>query len=70
MNKIEKLPCFNKLREDFRKAVDEFTKEVETALPCDYNEDDECTGYDEGDNDHNMALEAAIQSALDAVSGY
>ena len=70
LNKIERLPCFNKLREDFRKAVSEFTKEVELALPCDYDENDECTGFDEGDTDHTMALEASIQSALDAISGY
>ena len=62
LNKITKLPCYNKLKEDFRKSIDEFTS-------CIVDSSSE-TGYDEGDTDHDMAFNAAIQEAIDEIVGY
>lgn len=44
----KKLPCYNKLREDFRNAIHEFT----TCI----SDSSEEIGYDEGDTDHDMHI--------------
>jgi hypothetical protein len=62
LSKITKLPCYNKLKEDFRKSIDEFTSCVEGSSSQ--------TGYDEGDNDHNLAFNSAIQEAIDEIVGW
>lgn len=67
LNKITKLPCYNKLKEDFRKSIDEFTS-------CVLDSSAE-TGYDEGDTDHNMAhllnhLIFLLKDAIDEIVGW
>lgn len=52
--KISKLQSYNKLRNDFKSLVDHFTSSLE-------NED----WIDLGDSDHVLAVNAAIQEALD-----
>jgi hypothetical protein len=62
LDKMVKLPCYNKLREDFRSAIHEFT----TCLSDSSAE----IGYDEGDSDHDMAFNAAVQQAIDEIVGW
>jgi len=62
LHKIKQLPAYNKLKEDFRKSISEFTSEVNSSA-------DEI-GYDEGDTDHDMAFSAAIQEILDEIVGW
>lgn len=61
LDKMVKLPCYNKLREDFRNAIHEFTTCISDSSEI---------GYDEGDTDHDMAYNAAIQQAIDELVGY
>ena len=60
LHKIKQLPAYNKLKEDFRKSISEFTREVNSSD----------TGYDDGDTDHDMAFHAAIQEAIDDLVGW
>jgi hypothetical protein len=62
LDKMVKLPCYNKLREDLRGAIQEFT----SCLSDSSSE----IGYDEGDTDHDMAFNAAIQQAIDEIVGW
>lgn len=62
LDKMVKLPCYNKLREDLRSAIHEFT----TCLSDSSAE----IGYDEGDSDHDMAFNAAVQQAIDEIVGW
>ena len=62
LDKMVKLPCYNKLREDFRNAIHEFT----TCI----SDNSEEIGYDEGDTDHDMAYNAAIQQVIDEIVGW
>jgi len=62
LDKMVKLPCYNKLREDLRGAIQEFTS-------CISDSSSEI-GYDEGDTDHDMAFNAAIQQAIDEIVGW
>ena len=57
---ITKLSAYNMLKEDFRKSIDEFTHVVNSSD----------SGYDEGDTDHNLAFNAAIQEAIDELIGW
>jgi hypothetical protein len=59
LNEIQKLQSYIKLKEDFKKAIDEFTRDLDSR-----------DVYDEGDNDHLMAYSAAIQEALDSLIGW
>ena len=60
LNKIKKLPCYGKLREDLRKCIDEYTQCVVSS----YDE----TGYDEGDTDHDLALTESIQELINELT--
>lgn len=62
LDKIVKLPCYSKLREDLRVVIDEFTRCV--------SDSSEETGYDEGDSDHDMAFNSAVQQAIDEIIGW
>jgi hypothetical protein len=62
LDKMVKLPCYNKLRDDLRSAINEFT----TSLSDSSSE----IGYDEGDTDHDMAFNAVIQQAIDEIVGW
>jgi len=62
LHKIKQIPAYNQLKEKFRNAIDEFNAELISSA-------DEI-GYDEGDNDHDMALNAAIQEILDELVGW
>lgn len=62
LDKMVKLPCYNKLREDLRGVIQEFTS-------CISDSSSEI-GYDEGDTDHDMAFNAAIQQAIDEIVGW
>ena len=57
--KITKLPAYRTLRKDFTTAVSKFTNSLDKVA-------DEI-GYDEGDNDHNLAFNTAIQDALSYI---
>ncbi len=62
LHKITQLPGFSKLKEDFRKCIDEFNTELNSAASE--------IGYDEGDSDHSLAYNAAIQEAIDEIVGW
>lgn len=59
---IKKTEAYKTLSAEFSKSVDKFTKEI--------NKIADSIGYDEGDSDHNMAFNAAVQEALDNHIGY
>lgn len=60
LSSITKLPCYNELREKFKNAIAEFTVSVDNSN----------IGYDEGDSDHDLALNSAIQEAIDEFIGW
>jgi hypothetical protein len=62
LHKIKQLPAYNKLKEEFRNSIDTFVDELQSSA-------DEI-GYDEGDTDHDMAFNAAIQEILDELIGW
>lgn len=57
--KITKLESYNNLRDDFKSLVDTFSEELD-------NED----WFDLGDNDHALALNLALQEALNETTFY
>lgn len=61
LNKLQKLEAYKTLREEFRNSVDKFTSELMRVA--------DQIGYDEGETDHDMAVSAAIQEALDEFTG-
>ena len=62
LHKIKQLPGYNQLKEKFRNAIDEFSIELGNSAGE--------IGYDEGDNDHDMAYNAAIQELIDELVGW
>lgn len=60
LEKIKKLPCYSKLKEEFRKSIDEY-------ITCVVSSSEE-TGYDEGDTDHDMALTTSIQEIINDLT--
>ena len=62
LHKIKQLPAYNQLKEKFRNAIGEFTDELQSSA--------DKIGYDDGDTDHDMAYNAAIQEILDELIGW